>query len=75
MAALPQKAHVLRLRGAGATGEAGQLCGHPDRAGDEHMQTFFSSAPKYTSPARLLDLQVQEMGLDWKKKHKKKSLF
>lgn len=66
MAALPQKAHMFRLRGAGAAGGARQPRGRPDRATNGHMQSS-SGAAKYTFPAHLLDLQVQEMRSDGQK--------
>lgn len=48
--AVPQKADVPRLRGAGAVEGDGQPHGHPDRACTEHMHQFSSAAPTHTFP-------------------------
>jgi len=47
MATVPQKADMPRLRGVRATVGARQPRGHPDRAGNEHMQQFSSAAPTH----------------------------
>lgn len=72
-ASVPQKADMPKLRGVGAMGGDGQLCGHLDRASTEHMQQFSSAAPTYTFPRRSLDLQRQQDSLVDKYTKKKKS--
>lgn len=61
-AAVPQKADMPKLRGAGAMGGDGRLCGHLDRVSTEHMQQFSSAAPTYTFHSYSLDLQKERFG-------------
>lgn len=59
-ASVPQKADMPKLRGVGAMGGDGQLCGHLDRASTEHMQQFSSAAPTHYFWRHSLDLQRQQ---------------